>query len=205
MNLPDAILAGYDWGGRAACIVAALWPERVKGLVTCGKPYNIQNIAEGGRPAAPESERRSWYVYYLNTARGRAGLSENRRALCRTIWQSFSPTWPFDDATYERSLASFDNPDFVDVVVHSYRHRLGAVAGDPALEPIEQRLALQPSIEVPTILLSGADDGVEPPDARENVAGHFPQLIYRSILDGVGHNVPQEAPTAFADAVLRLR
>jgi len=202
--IPTAVLAGFDWGGRAACIVAALWPGRVAGLVSCGKSYNIQNIAEGGRPTSAESELRSWYVYYLNTDRGRAGLLENRYSLCRLIWKHFSPTWAFGEATFERSFFSFDNPDFVDVVVHSYRHRLGAVAGDPVLDAIEEKLQLQPSIEVPTILLSGADDGVEPPNAADNAERYYPQLVYRKFLDGIGHNVPQEAPMALVEAVLVL-
>ncbi len=136
LGIERATLAGYDWGGRAACIVAALWPERVRGLVT-GNGYNIQNIAASAKPVAPAQEHRFWYQYYFHTERGRAGLEQNRRALCRYIWQIWSPDWAFDDATYEKSAVSFDNPDFVAVTVQSYRHRFGYAAGDPALEPIE--------------------------------------------------------------------
>jgi pimeloyl-ACP methyl ester carboxylesterase len=160
LALPDAVLAGYDWGGRAACIVAALWPDRARGLVTC-TGYNIQNIAAAGAPASPEHERRLWYQYYFHAERGRAGLTVNRRALCRLLWQLWSPEWQFDDATFDRSAAAFDNPDFVDVVIHSYRHRFGSLApGDPAYDAIERQLAAQPVITVPTINLHGDADGV---------------------------------------------
>src|SRR6185437_10613236 len=133
-----AVLAGYDWGGRAACIVAALWPERVIGLVT-GNGYNLQDIAASVKPVAPEQEHRFWYQYYFHTERGRAGLTQNRRALCRYIWQIWSPHWQFDDATYERSAASFDNPDFVDVTFQPNRRFWACAPADPALEPWTQR------------------------------------------------------------------
>jgi pimeloyl-ACP methyl ester carboxylesterase len=144
LAIERAVLAGYDWGGRAACIVAALWPQRVRGLVT-GNGYNIQDIAASARPQAPAQEHRFWYQYYFHTERGRAGLEQNRRVLCRYIWQIRSPNWKFDDVTYERSAASFDNPDFVAVTIQSYRHRFGYAPGDPELEAIEQRLAAQPN------------------------------------------------------------
>jgi pimeloyl-ACP methyl ester carboxylesterase len=204
LDIPRAVVAGYDWGGRAACIAAALWPERVAGLVSCGQGYNIQNIAEAGAPASPDDEHRFWYQYYFHGERGRAGLELNRRALCRLLWRLWSPSWEFDDATYERSAAAFDNPDFVEVVIHSYRHRFGLVAGDPALEEIERRLARQPDIAVPTVVLQGADDGVDPPVAVDTVAPHFTGPYERRVVAGVGHNFPQEAPRAFADAVLSL-
>ncbi|SHF26743.1 Pimeloyl-ACP methyl ester carboxylesterase [Kaistia soli DSM 19436] len=204
LDIPRALLGGYDWGGRAACIVAALWPERVAGLVSCGTGYNIQNIAEAWRPAPPSAEHRFWYQYYFHSERGRLGLSENRRELCRLIWQLWSPSWAFDGATFERSAVSFDNPDFVDVVVHSYRHRFGGVPGDPALLPIEARLAQQPQIEVPTIVLQGADDGVDPPETDDESAPYFSGCYARRIIPAVGHNLPQEAPAAFAEAVLAL-
>ena len=130
LGIERALLAGYDWGGRAACIVSALWPERVHGLVSV-TGYNIQNIARSVQPADPETEHRYWYQYYLHTARGRAGLEQNRRAFCLLLWRLWSPTWAFDDATFERSAAAFDNPDFVDVVVQSYRHRFGYCDGRP--------------------------------------------------------------------------
>ena len=203
LAIERAVLAGYDWGGRAACVVAALWPERVRGLVT-GNGYNIQNIAASVKPVAPEQEHRFWYQYYFHTERGRAGLEQNRRALCRYIWQIWSPDWAFDDATYEGSAASFDNPDFVAVTIQSYRHRFGYAAGDPALEPIEQRLAAQPAIAVPTIVLHGASSGIQPPAGSQPHARLFTGTYQRRVLPKIGHNLPQEAPLVVADAVLEL-
>jgi pimeloyl-ACP methyl ester carboxylesterase len=203
LAIERAVLAGYDWGGRAACVVAALWPERVRGLVT-GNGYNIQNIAASVKPVAPEQEHRFWYQYYFHTERGRAGLEQNRHALCRYIWQIWSPDWAFDDATYEKSAASFDNPDFVAVTVQSYRHRFGYAAGDPALEPIEQRLAVQPAITVPTIVLHGASSGIQPPAGSEAHARLFAGPYQRCVLPKIGHNLPQEAPVQVADAILEL-
>lgn len=203
LAIPNAVLAGYDWGGRAACIVAALWPERARGLVSSGSGYNIQNIPQAGNPAAPENEHRFWYQYYFHSERGRAGLARNRRDFCRLLWKLWSPTWAFDEETFARTAASFDNPDFVDVVIHSYRHRFGGIAGDPTLDAIEKRLEAQPDITVPTIVLQGADDGVDPPLEPDTDAMHFTRYEKRTI-PGVGHNVPQEAPQAFAEAVLAL-
>jgi pimeloyl-ACP methyl ester carboxylesterase len=204
LAIPKAVLAGYDWGGRAACIVAALWPERVHGLVSSGNGYNIQNIARAGIPAPPEEEYRFWYQYYFNSERGRAGLTVNRQALCRLLWRLWSPTWAFDDATFARSAASFDNPDFVEIVIHSYRHRYGGIAGDPALDAIENRLAAQPSIKVPSIVLEGGDDGVDPPTSPDRDAPHFAGPYEQRLIAGAGHNLPQELPSAFADAVLAV-
>ncbi len=201
LEIPRAVLAGYDWGGRAACIVAALWPERVRGLVT-GNGYNIQDIARAGEPAAPEAEHRLWYQYYLHGARGAAGLAADRAAFCRLLWRLWSPEWRFDDATFAQSAASFENPDFVAVVVQSYRHRFGLAAGDPALEEIEHRLAARPPIGVPTISLDGEADGVIRPDA--GAARHFTGAFERRLLPHIGHNLPQEAPAAFAEAVLAV-
>jgi pimeloyl-ACP methyl ester carboxylesterase len=203
LGIARATLAGYDWGGRAACVVAALWPGRVRGLVT-GNGYNIQNIAASVKPVAPAQEHRFWYQYYFHTERGRAGLEQNRRALCRYIWQIWSPDWAFDDATYGKSTASFDNPDFVAVTVQSYRHRFGYAAGDPALEPIEQRLAAQPVISVPAIVLHGASSGIQPPAGSEAHARNFAGPYQRRVLPNIGHNLPQEAPLAVADAVREL-
>jgi len=203
LRLPSAILAGYDWGGRAACVVAALWPDRVRGLVSVGG-YAIQDIARSVVPDDPEQEYRYWYQYYLHGERGRAGLAVNRRAFCRLLWRLWSPSWMFDDATFERTAASFDNPDFVDVVVQSYRHRFGYAPGDPALAPIEQRLAQQPAIGVPTMTLHGGDDGVGPAWQSERHAGHFTGPYTRQVVPGVGHNLPQEAPGSFALAVLGM-
>ncbi|BDA83743.1 alpha/beta hydrolase [Aureimonas sp. SA4125] len=202
LAIEKAVVAGYDWGGRAATIVAALWPERVKGLVSCGTGYNIQDIAASGEPADPAAEHRFWYQYYFHAERGRLGLTQNRDALCRLIWNLWSPTWAFTDETFARSAKAFRNPDFVDVVVHSYRHRFGLVPGDPAYDAIEQRLAAQPHISVPAIVLKGADDGVDPPGDGEG--SHFTAGYEEKIVRGVGHNFPQEAPGVFADAVLAL-
>ena len=204
LGLKRAVLAGYDWGGRAACVVAALSPERVAGLVTCGTAYNLQSLATATKPIEAQAERRHWYWFYLNSERGEAALRDDRRAFCEALWRDFSPTWKFDGETYARTAASFDNPDFVAVVLHSYRVRIGAAPGDPALEAIEQQLAREPKITVPTIALAGADDGVDPPSPRGKVEPHFTNLKRYTVLPRIGHNLPQEAPTALADAVLEL-
>jgi pimeloyl-ACP methyl ester carboxylesterase len=203
LALERAVLAGYDWGGRAACIVAALWPERVRGLVSANG-YNIQDIAGSTKPAPAEQEYRLWYQYYFHTERGRAGLQANRREFCRLLWRLWSPNWKFDNATYDRTAASFDNPDFVDVVIHSYRHRFGYADGDPSLEPIERRLAAQPKISVPTIVLHGDGSGISPPESSLPHAAFFTDSYHRRVIPTAGHNLPQEAPNAVADAVLEL-
>lgn len=203
LGIERAILAGYDWGGRAACIVSALWPARVWALVSIGG-YNIQNIARSGAPGAPDQEHRFWYQWYFNTERGRAGLAQNRAELCRLLWRLWSPNWRFDDATYRRTAAAFDNPDFVDVVIHSYRHRHAAVAGDPALASIEEQLARQPLVGVPTVVLHGACDGVDPPTGSERAVAHFTGPYRREVVPVAGHFLPWEAPDAVADAVLSL-
>jgi len=201
LAIPNAVLAGYDWGGRAACIVAALWPERVRGLVTCNG-YNLQDIVRSAKPAPAEAEHRFWYQYYFHTPRGRAGLEANRRELCRLLWRLWSPNWAFDDATFEATAPSFDNPDFVDVVIQSYRHRYGYADGDPAYDDIERRLAAQPTIGVPTIAFDGEGDGVAPAGGSARHARHFTGAYEVRVLPVVGHNLPQEAPHAFAEAVL---
>jgi pimeloyl-ACP methyl ester carboxylesterase len=203
LRIRKAVLAGYDWGGRAACVVSALWPERVAGLVSC-TGYNIQDISNSTRPADPEQEARLWYQYYFHTERGRNGLTRKRRELCRLLWKTWSPTWAFDDATFERTAASFDNEDFVDVVIHSYRHRFGSVAGDPRYASVEARLADQPKIQVPTVNLHGAVDGVTPAALSETHGKYFTGPYQRRVLPNAGHNVPQEAPQAFADGMLEL-
>jgi pimeloyl-ACP methyl ester carboxylesterase len=204
LSIPRAVLAGYDWGGRAACIVAALWPARVHGLVT-GVGYNIQDIPSAVRPAPPENEFRHWYQYYFHGERGRAGLTQNRCELCKLLWRLWSPNWRFDDATYERTAASFDNPDFVPVVIHSYRHRFGLVPGDPAVEDTERRLIAQPPIGVPAIALDGSGDGVMAPGGSERHARFFTGKYERRVIPLAGHNLPQEAPREFAQAVLAVR
>jgi pimeloyl-ACP methyl ester carboxylesterase len=203
LALPRAALVGYDWGGRAACIVAALWPERVCCLVTANG-YNIQDIARSDEPAGPEQEHRFWYQYYFNTERGRSGLQKNRREFCRLIWRLWSPNWIFDDATFERSATSFDNPDFVDVTIQSYRHRFRNAPGDPDLEPIEQRLAARPMIPVPTIALHGEANVVGPPEMSEKHARYFTDHYRRRVIPRAGHNLPQEVPGVVTEAALEL-
>lgn len=204
LSIETAILGGYDWGGRAACIVSALWPERVRGLISCGTGYNIQNIAAAGEPAPAEAEARYWYQYYFHSARGRRGLQQNRRDICHFLWKTWSPTWAFAQPTFDSAAAAFDNPDFVDIVIHSYRHRYGGVPGDPAYAAIEARLARQPAIAVPAIVLHGADDGVDPPASGDSDQPHFKAAYAHRVVPGAGHNLPQEAPAAFARAVLDL-
>ena len=189
--------------GRAACIVAALWPERVRGLVS-GDGYNIQDIAKSLEPRSPETEHLLWYQFYFHTPRGVDGLTANRRAFCQLLWSLWSPSWAAGPSLYGQSAPSFDNPDFVDVVIHSYRHRFMYAPGDPALASIEQALALQPTITVPTISLCGADDGVGPPPLEDDDAQHFSGVYRRQVLPGVGHNIPQEAPQATLAALLEL-
>ncbi len=203
LGIARAVLAGYDWGGRAACVVSALWPDRARGLVSCGVGYNIQNIPGAVRPVAPEAEHRLWYQYYLHGERGRAGLAANREAFCRLLWQLWSPTWTFDAETFAQTARAFDNPDFVDVVVHSYRHRFGLVPGDPSLAAIDARLAAQPAIAVPSIVLSAPMTASDPPPTDTD-ARHFTGPYRREIVAGVGHNLPQEAPATFAEAVRAL-
>jgi len=204
LGIERAVLGGYDWGGRAACIVAALWPERVVGLVSCGSGYNIQDIAGAAEPTSAAAEHRLWYQYYFHTERGREGLLRNRADLARLLWELWSPTWRFDETTFARTAEAFDNPDFVDVVIHSYRHRYGAIAGDPELDALERKLAGQPTIGVPTVVLLGADDGVTVASAEDKRAGQYTGRYRREIVPGVGHNFPQEAPEVFARAVMEV-
>ena len=204
LNIPQAVLAGYDWGGRAACIVAALWPERVRGLVSCAG-YQIQNIAAALRPAEPDQERRYWYQYYFHTERGRHGLAANRAAIGRQLWKLWSPTWVFDAETYARTAASFNNPDFVDVVIHSYRHRMGNAPGDPRYAAVEARCAAQPKIGVPAIAVHGTADDVGPAAMSEDHARFFTGPYERRLFHNIGHNPPQESPGEFAQAVLDVR
>ena len=200
LAIPQAIVAGYDWGGRAACIVSALCPERISGLVSCGG-YNIQSIGSAMTPAAPEQEHRLWYQYYFHSERGRAGLEADRRSFCRLLWQLWSPSWAFGDQAFAQTAAAFDNPDFAAVVIHSYRHRFGLVAGDPAAASVEARLAAQPPISVPTIVLHGADDGVSPPEHSASHASYFTGRYERRVVPGAGHNLPQETPDAMVAAI----
>lgn len=203
LGLDRVGLAGYDWGGRAACITAILAPERVRALVTIGG-YNVQNTLAPPRPASAEEERAHWYQWYFNTERGRVGLEENRREICRLLWQEWSPTWRFDDATFDRTAPAFDNPDFVPVVIHSYRHRHGNAPSDPRFDQIEHHLATRPPITVPTIVLHGAEDYVSPPHRSEGHMAHFPAGTARHVVAGVGHFMPREQPRAVVDALLTL-
>ncbi len=203
LQIPRAVLAGYDWGGRAACVVAALWPERCAGLLSFNS-CNLQDIARAMTPDTPDNEHRLWYQYYFHSERGRQALAQNRRAVCHLLWRLWSPTWAFSEASFERSAAAFDNPDFVEVVIHSYRHRFGLVAGDPALAQIEAALAQQPPIGVPALTFDGADDGVRPPADAAQHAHRFTGSRTHAVVPGVGHNMPQEVPELFAEAVARL-
>jgi pimeloyl-ACP methyl ester carboxylesterase len=202
-QIEQAVVAGFDWGARAACIVAAVWPERIRGLVTCAG-YQIQDIARAKAPADPEQERRFWYQYYFHTERGRNGLAQRRYDLGRLLWKLWSPTWEFDEETYRRTAAAFENDDFVEVVIHSYRHRMGNAPGDPRYSTLQGRLAALPNIGVPTIVLHGAVDDVNPVQGSETHARHFSGHYERRVLGNVGHNPPQEAPRIFAQAVLDL-
>jgi pimeloyl-ACP methyl ester carboxylesterase len=202
LELGPAVLAGYDWGGRAACLVSMLWPQRVAGLVTCSG-YNVQNIARSGTPAPPEAEHALWYQFYLHGERGRAGLAARRADFARLLWTQWSPTWAYSDADFAATAPSFDNPDFVDVVVHSYRHRFALVDGDPAYRATEERIAPQPVIDVPTVIVDAIHDGLGDPDPIDEHRQHFSHIVDNPRLP-VGHNVPQEAPQQFADAVAQL-
>jgi pimeloyl-ACP methyl ester carboxylesterase len=201
LGLTSPILAGFDWGGRAACLTAALWPQQVRALVSVSG-YHVQNIPIAGSPVPPEFERLLWYQYYLHGERGRTGLAMYRREFARLLWQEWSPDWQFTDDEFAATATSFDNPDFVDVVVHSYRHRYGLVAGDPNCEGLEDIIAEQPPIRVPTVVIDALRDGlvpIVPPRAAHEK--HFPALLDVRAVQA-GHNVPQEAPDAFADAIL---
>jgi pimeloyl-ACP methyl ester carboxylesterase len=203
LRIDRAVLAGYDWGGRAACVVAALWPERCAGLVSVNG-YLVQDVAAAARPLPPAVESGLWYQFYFGTARGRAGLTAYRRELARTLWLRNSPTWHFDDATLDRHAAAFDNPDYVDVVVHSYRHRLGLADGYPAYADLERRLAALPAVPVPTVTLDGDADGVVRATDGTAQAARFTGPRQHRVVPGVGHNLPEEAPDAFTDAVWQL-
>jgi pimeloyl-ACP methyl ester carboxylesterase len=203
LGIARAYLVGYDWGGRAACIVAALWPERVQGLVSING-YNIQNIAKNLKPEPADQEWRFWYQWYFNTARGVAGLAANRHDICRLLWKMWSPNWAFDDPTYAATGAAFDNPDYVDIVIHSYRHRYQNAPSDPAYEEIERRLAFSPKIAVPTVALHGAADEVDPPETSAHHTPYFTAFYRREVVPVAGHFFPREAPQKVVDAVLEL-
>ncbi len=204
LKLDRFAVSGYDWGNRAACIAAALYPDRVRAAVLIGG-YTIQNTIAPPQPAAPEIERGLGYQWYFNTERGRLGLAENRRSLCRLLWRLWSPTWHFTDETYDRTAVSFDNPDFVDVVIHSYRHRNGGAPGEARFVEMERRLADRPKIQAPTIVLFGADDAVaRPPLDSPGERVMFPALKARRVVRGAGHFLPREKPRAVSSAMLEL-
>jgi pimeloyl-ACP methyl ester carboxylesterase len=200
LGIPRAVLAGYDWGARAACVVAALWPERCTGLVSVNS-YLIQDIGAAMTPIPPYLEAGFWYFYYFLTERGRAGLAADPRGIAEVIWRRNSPVWSFDDATLDRAAEAFTNPDYVDVVIHSYRHRLGFAPGAPAYRETEQRLAAQPVITVPTVTLDGLADGNFPATDGSRSAAHFAGPRLHLQIPEAGHNLPQEAPKEFADAI----
>ncbi|OZD58049.1 alpha/beta fold hydrolase [Rhodococcus sp. 06-1460-1B] len=203
LELNDPIVAGYDWGGRAACVVAALWPELVSGLVSVSG-YLVQDIeAAVSTPVLPHLEKRYWYQYYLHSERGRAGLAAYRAEIAQTLWTDWSPTWRFGDSEFAATAPSFDNPDFVDVSVHSYRHRYGIEAGDVACAATQELLTRQPAITVPTVVIDPTEDTVASLYGRTDHTAHFTDLIDVRQVE-CGHNPPQELPGQFADAIMTL-
>jgi pimeloyl-ACP methyl ester carboxylesterase len=203
LRVKRAVVAGYDWGGRAACVVAALRPDRCIGLV-CVNSYLIQNIAKAMVPAKPQYEVPLWYQYYFQLERGRAGLEANRREIAKILWQQWSPNWRFDEACFERTVVAHDNPDYVDVVIHSYRHRFGLAEGDAHYADLQRRLAELPAISIPAITLDGAADGVAPATDGKATAAKFTARRTHHVIANAGHNLPQEEPEAFAAAVMEL-
>jgi pimeloyl-ACP methyl ester carboxylesterase len=205
LKLPRFAVSGYDWGGRAAAIAAALYPERVRAAVLVAG-YTIQNTVTQGPAPSPEAAYRTWYQYYFNTEQGRATLTASRKAFCRLLWQLWSPTWRFTDAEFDRTAASFDNPDFVDVVIHSYRHRNFNAPGEERFRAVEAQLAKRPPIQAPSITLYGADDGIVRPgrDVTPAERAVFPNLAARRVVDRVGHFMPRERPEAISAALLEL-
>ncbi|MDN4987161.1 alpha/beta hydrolase [Bradyrhizobium sp. WYCCWR 13022] len=201
LNVGQATLAGFDWGARTADIVAALWPDRVDGLVSVSG-YLIGSQEAGRMPLLPKAELQWWYQYYFATERGREGYSRYRREFAELIWRLASPNWRFDDATFARTAAAFDNPDHVDIVVHNYRWRLGLVQGDPVFDELEARLTAAPQISVPTITLEGDANGAPHPDPAAYARKFSGKYLHRLVTGGIGHNLPQEAPEAFSQAVI---
>jgi pimeloyl-ACP methyl ester carboxylesterase len=201
LKVKQATIAGFDWGARTADIVAALWPDRVKGIVSVSG-YLIGSQEAGKTPLPPKAELQWWYQYYFATERGREGYSKYRRDFAELIWKLASPKWAFDDATFARSAAAFDNPDHVDIVIHNYRWRLGLANGDPALDKLEAKLGAAPLVSVPTITLEGDANGAPHPDPAAYARKFSGKYQHRLVEGGVGHNLPQEAPGAFAQAVI---
>jgi len=203
LHIPRFAVGGYDWGGRAAGVAAALHPDRVRAAVLIGG-NTIQNTITLAPPGEPEAERALWYYWYFNTERGRAGLTANRRGICRLMWETWSPGWHFSDETFNRTASSFDNPDFVDVVIHSYRHRLGNAPGEPRFLAVEQQLAQNPKIQVPSVVLYGANDGVRKPTNPAVDLALFTTLVAREVVPGAGHFLSREKPDAVSSAMLKL-
>lgn len=203
LKIPKAILAGFDWGARSAAIVAALWPERCKAIVAVSG-YLIGNQAAGKNPLPPKAELQWWYQFYFATDRGRAGYEKYRDDFAKLIWQTASPKWDFDDATFARSAASLANPDQVDIVVHNYRWRLGIAEGEPQYADLEKRLAEAPVITVPAITLEGDANGAPHPDPSAYAQKFAGRYTHRLVRGGIGHNLPQEAPEVFADAIIEV-
>ena len=201
LGIGQATLAGFDWGARSADVVAALWPDRCRALVSVSG-YLIGSQAASQAPLPPQAELAWWYQFYFATERGRAGYDQNRREFSKLIWRLASPKWAFDDATFARSAAAFDNPDHVAIVIHNYRWRLGLAEGEPQYDDLERRLAELPAIVVPTITLEGDANGAPHPDASAYAGKFTGPHEHRVIAGGVGHNLPQEAPQAFAQAVI---
>ena len=200
LKMPRAIIAGYDWGARTANIVAALWPERCKAMVSVSG-YLIGSQAANRHPLPPKAEQAWWYQYYFATERGEEGYHQNTRDFARLIWQTASPQWKFDDTTFDRSAAAFNNPDHVAIVIHNYRWRLSLAKGEPQYDTLEQRLAEAPPIAVPTITLEGDANGAPHPDPGSYAKKFTGKYEHRTIRGGIGHNLPQEAPQAFAQAI----
>jgi pimeloyl-ACP methyl ester carboxylesterase len=203
LGLERAIIAGCDWGARTANVVAALWPERCRAIVSVSG-YLIGSQKANQAPLPPQAELQWWYQYYFATERGRLGYSEHRREFNRLIWQTASPKWNFDEATFQRTARSFDNPDHVDIVIHNYRWRLGLAEGEPEYEDLERRLAEGPVITVPAITLEGDANGAPHPDPASYAEKFTGKYRHRLVAGGVGHNLPQEAPRAFAEAVVEV-
>jgi pimeloyl-ACP methyl ester carboxylesterase len=201
LGIDRAVLAGFDWGARSADVIAALWPDRCRALVSVSG-YLIGSQAAGQVPLPPQAEHAWWYQYYFATDRGRAGYEKYRREFSKLIWQLASPKWAFDDATFARSAAAFDNPDHIAIVIHNYRWRLGLAAGEPQYEDLEQRLAAAPDITVPAITVEGDANGAPHSEASAYVGKFTGKYQHRVIGGGVGHNLPQEAPHAFAQAII---
>jgi pimeloyl-ACP methyl ester carboxylesterase len=203
LGIGRAIIAGFDWGARTADVVAALWPERCKAMVSVSG-YLIGNPKANQAPLPPPAELQWWYQYYFATERGRAGYERYRNDFAKLIWQIASPRWDFDDATFDRTARSFDNPDHVDIVIHNYRWRLGLAQGEPAYEDLERRLAEAPVITVPAITLEGDANGAPHPDPAAYAGKFTGKYTHRLVAGGVGHNLPQEAPQAFTEAVVEV-